>query len=128
MDKTTFISEITDPLKKSGYKKYRHYWFRPAGYCTICVFVQGSQWDKACYYVEIGAIERTDLTKPVPNYDWDIRHRCAGANGEDHISPDEFLNKLNQFEENLSEISSLSEFLSKINAVKVANQFFFDDF
>lgn len=128
MDKTSFVFEITIPLKKLGYKKYRHYWFKTAGYCTLCVCVQGSQWDKDCYYVEIGAIERNDLVKPVPNYDWDIRHRCMGTNGEVNISPNEFFEEFNKLHEKLSKVSSLSEFVSKINAVKGANQFFFGDF
>ena len=57
IDKEKLISEITAPLKSMGYKKRSNTWIKQSDSemnVFIVINIQGSQFDKKDYYVNLG--------------------------------------------------------------------------
>ncbi len=125
MNKQEFISTVDSELKALGYKRNRNYWYKANLNCLICMNIQGSQWDKNDYYVEIGLSSLGEERKFLPILDWDIRHRCTGINGELNISPEDLMTELQNLCSQLNNVNSLTEFIEKSNAVRIANQYLF---
>ena len=125
MKKQGFISVIASDLKSLGFKRNRNYWYQAISNDRICVNVQGSQWDKNDYYVEIGLTSLREERKFPPILDWDIRHRCTGIQGERNISPEDFMTELQSLYSKVKQVNSLSEFIEKNNAVRIVNQYMF---
>lgn len=124
MKKQNFVLEVAIALKELGYRKNGFYWYKLMDGYVLCVNVQGSQWDKHDYYVELG-IARSDHNCKNPTIlHWSIRHRCSGASGELNIMPWEFLEELDKFCQSMNNSSSMTEFLKQNHAVRVANQYF----
>ncbi len=124
MNKQEFAIEVAIALKKLGYRKNGLYWFKSMEEYVLCVNVQGSQWDKHDYYVELGIARSNPDCKNPTVLHWSIRHRCNGASGELNIMPTEFLTELNKFCQSLKNSASVTEFLNQNHAVRVANQYF----
>lgn len=124
MNKKDFVVEVAIELKKLGYRKNGFYWYKPMEEYILYVNVQGSQWDKDDYYVELGVARSDSACKNPTILHWIIRHRCNGASGELNIMPSEFLTELDKFCQSLKNSSSVTEFLKQNHAVKVGNQYF----
>ena len=125
MNKQEFISTVDSELKVLGYKRNRNYWYKENLNYLICLNIQGSQWDKNDYYVEIGLSSLGEKRKFLPILDWDIRHRCTGTKGELNISPEDLMTELQNLCSQLNNVNSLTEFIEKSNAVRIANQYLF---
>ena len=125
MNKQEFISAIASDLKTLGFKKNRNYWYQVISNNMFCVNVQGSQWDKNDYYVEIGLASLREERMFPPILDWDIRHRCTGIHGEHNISPEDFMTELQSLCSDWEQVNSLSEFIVKTHAVKIGDQYMF---
>ena len=125
MDKQTFISTIKPTLKAMGYRKHANYWYNSCNGYIFCVNMQGSQWSKDRYYVEIGIAYSQPGTENPTILQWHCRHRCQGRNGDVNILPEELVNYLTTFQNAISTASTISEFLSQNNAIQVANQYWF---
>ncbi len=125
MNKQEFISAADSELKALGYRRNRNYWYKASLNFLICLNIQGSQWDKNDYYVEIGLSSLREEQKFPPILDWDIRHRCTGVNGERNISPEDFMTELRNLCSQLNTVNSLTELIEKSNAVRIVNQYLF---
>ena len=125
MVKHTFISEISKPLKELGYRKCTNYWYRTANDLIFCINVQGSQWDKDDYYVEIGISFRDDSIRNPSLLRWYCRHRCCGINGEKNMEPGEFLLYVSKMFDNIRSNDDVEELLIKQHATKIVSQYWF---
>lgn len=124
MKKVDFIAEIKPVLKKYGFRKKGNYWYRDDETALVCVCVQGSQWNRDDYYVEIGISDYTTVVAPTITQ-WYCRHRCCGRNGEINITPQELLNSIIDLDSAIKEIGDVDIYLISKNAVKVVNQYWF---
>ena len=126
MIKLQFIAEIAALLKTQGFRKHRNYWYRIQNDLLLCVNVQGSQWDKNNYYVEIGAARLQESAKNPPVLSWLFCHRCKGPDGKDlNISLADCLQDMESVFCNFSSYDQLKNYLTTIKAVRVVNQFWF---
>lgn len=69
MDKETLISEITPQLKAMGYKKRNSTWIKqsdPEAELFVVLNIQGSQYDKNDYYVNLGVYIKALGQKSTP--------------------------------------------------------------
>lgn len=69
IDKEKLISEITAPLKSMGYKKRSNTWIKQSDSemnVFIVINIQGSQFDKKDYYVNLGVYIQALGQKCVP--------------------------------------------------------------
>ena len=126
MDKLTFISEIKPLLKAMGYRKNGNYWYKAVNDLTFCVNVQGLQWDKNDYYVNIGiAITNPSIKNPTQLH-WYCTHRCRGIDGEQtNIPPAEIIRIVNDtFPADMTS-AQMTSFLNKHKAQWVIGQFWF---
>lgn len=90
-----------------------------------CINVQGSQWDKNDYYVEIGFSFYAEECKTPRLLQWYCRHRCKGASGEKNISASDLLLAMKNTFEEVSVTEQITTFLQKHKAVKVVSLFWF---
>lgn len=101
MNKEDFIQEIRSPLKALGFRKNGQYWYKTYNDLLLCINVQGSQWDKNDYYVEIGAALANSGRKFPTLLYWEFCHRCVDhgqkINFDVNISPAVFLPKSKLF-------------------------------
>lgn len=125
MDKHTFISEISKPLKELGYRKRTNYWYKTANELIFCINVQGSQWDKDNYYVEIGVAKYEEEKKCPTILYWFCRHRCIGKNRDVNIEPEDLMRDLIILHNSISIWDDLLLFLDRCDAKKVVNQYWF---
>ena len=89
MIKSEFVPLAAAELKRTGFRKNGLYWYRPQADYLECVCVQGSQWDKDDYYVEIGFAKR-DMSRKNPTCrNWFAVHRCSGVKGDLNITVQE---------------------------------------
>ncbi len=86
MNKQSYIQELGPILKNQGYKKHGNYWYLSQGGAVLCINVQGSQWDKNDYYVNIGAAKEDSACKFPTILKWIWQHRCMGKEGELNLS------------------------------------------
>ena len=125
MDKQTFISEISDQLKKLDFKKAKSYWYKYCNDVIFCIHLQSSQWDPEDYYVEIGvALSANNFSRP-SLLQWYCRHRCCGITGDKNILPGEFMLCISYYLDKLSSFEDVEALLREENATKVASQYWF---
>lgn len=126
MVKNEFISEICAKMRELGYKKRGNYWYKAQKDLLLCINVQGSQWNKDNYYVEIGAsIIHHDLKNPTV-LGWYFRHRCKGQDGKElNILPRDFFQCIENTFSNLTSADQLPQYLAAKNAQKIVNQYRF---
>lgn len=123
MNKTLFISVVTPVLREMGFKKNKNYWYRYCKEYIECINVQGSQWDKNDYLVEIG-FAQTNLPQKFPTIlYWHCRHSVFGVAGQYNILPQELFDKLKIVFDSISSKEDLTEYLIKQNAIKVGTQY-----
>ena len=125
MDKQTFVSQIKPVLKQRNYRKNGNYWYKQALSYVCCINIQGSQWSKDDYYVNIGFYLPDPGIKNPTILHWYCRHRCIGKSGELNILPDEFLKCIEDVFGSVSSASQISVFLTSRNAQKIVNQYWF---
>lgn len=125
MEKQAFISEISKTLKLLGYRKSKNYWYRAYNDLIFCINVQGSQWDKNDYYIQIGVSFATNDIKNPSILQWYFRHRCSGKNGEKNILPDEFLSCLSEIFDKIHTADDIETLLREHQATKVVSQYWF---
>ena len=125
MTKLTFISEVKPLLKDLGFRKHGNYWYKTTGAYTYCVYVQGSQWNKENYYVEIGFAFPQDKFENPTVLHWYVRHRCSGTLGQLNISPGDLMASMNDVFWQVSTQQQIWELISSRNALKVASQYWF---
>lgn len=122
MIKSEFIIEVAALLKARGYRKRGNYWYKSHNDLLLCVNVQGSQWDKDDYYVNIGAALALEDRKYPSELRWIIRYRCETKSGEDrNISPEDMLEGMEYIFSDLTTADQIPQYLSKRKVVKVAN-------
>ena len=126
MNKQEFLTAIRPVLKEMHFRKHSNYWYKNLETVMICINVQGSQWSKDTYYVEIGATELPVEKRTPVVWEWTCRHRCRGTDNE-KIGPslDTVIHSLLQFQSELSKAGSIAAFLSERDATKGGKQFFF---
>lgn len=125
MDKLTFIAQIKPALKERGFRKNGNYWYKPVDEHLCCIFVQGSQWDKNNYYVELGfAMPTAERKNPTLLY-WLCRHRCNGCSGEVNILPHELLACVDEIFTAVTTTDQIPDFLESRDAQRVATQLWF---
>lgn len=124
MDKTTFISEVSKPLKEAGYKKTRNYWHKICNDLIFCINVQGSQWDRNDYYVEIGISLLDNISNP-SLLRWHCRHRCHGMNGGKNPQPDELFSCITEIFERIQTVDDVEDLLREKEATKIGSQYWF---
>ena len=126
MNKNEFIEAIKPYLKEKQYKKRGLYWYKRMEGLILCINVEGSQWDKNDYYVNIGIamFDSADCC-PFPTLlHWRIVHRCFGKAGQLHIEPQELYTEI-QKHLSIQDASELPKYLDERMAVQVVNQFWF---
>lgn len=123
MDKQSFISIIKPILKEIGYRNSGSYWYKVIDSHICCVNVQGSQWDKDDYYLNVGFAFTTHKNPTI--LQWYCRHRCIGISGELNLLPEELLKNMEDIFGAVSKTTQIPNFLIDRNAVKVASQFWF---
>lgn len=126
MSKKTFMFAIKAPLREFGYAKYGNYWYKTCGDILRCIYVQGSQWDKDNYYVELG-VSKADSSNLKPTVlHWIFRHRCIGKSGNEiNILPQELFQCMDDTFSDVTSVAQIPQYLAKRNAVKVVNQYWF---
>lgn len=125
MNKTEFMSKIAPLLKNDGFRKKASYWYMERNGVLFCIFVQGSQWDKEDYYVELG-IANSAVKKLTPTItEWYCRHRCTGLNGDKNILPEELLTCISALMKSVLVEDDINHFLIVQSAVKVVNQYWY---
>lgn len=125
MEKIEFINEIKRQLKIHGYHKHGNYWYKCFNDIYYCINVQGSQWSKVDYYVEIGLAQCNSSVKLPTILQWVCRHRCVGKMGSKNIEPDELLNDVAILHNSVSQWEDVPAFLKKHNAKEVVKQYWF---
>lgn len=126
MDKEQFLEEAKCDLKRLGFRKNRNYWYLEKNNLIFCVYVQGSQWDKNDYYVEMGiACSNASHGKNPTILNWFCRHRCTGTRGDKNICPSEMLSYVQEMIECVSGHQDLQSYMASKKAVKVVNQYWF---
>ena len=125
MDKINFISQIKPVLKQQNYRKDRNYWYKTVDNHICCINVEGSQWDKDNYYVEIGFSLLSTGYKNPRLLQWYCRHRCVGEFGDRNILPSELLASMDSVFGKVLLTSEIDEFLKDRHASKVVSQFWF---
>lgn len=125
MDRKAFIDGLGPVLMNLGYRKKGNYWYKNGTDLVYCVNVQGSQWSKDGYYVNVG-ISRTNIEGSTPTLlQWDYRHRCKGEQGEINISPKEVLDILEEIMHSVSSSSEIDSFLYGRKYKKIGTQYWF---
>ncbi len=126
MKKSEFIDAIKPVLKNDGYRKKGSYWYQQNGELLLCINVQGSQWDKNDYYVNIGIamFDSGDYYLFPTLLHWKIVHRCFGRTGQLNIEPHELFTEVEKHL-SISNTSDLPQYLKERNASQVANQLWF---
>ena len=125
MKKTEFIDQIGLCLKEQGFKNKGSYWHKAVDKHLCCVYVQGSQWDKEDYYVEIGFSDPIENGKCPTLLHWTCSHRCMGKNGDKNILPEDLLAEMGRIFDKVRTSEELVSFLEESKAVKVAGQLWF---
>lgn len=125
MDKLTFISQIKPILKQKNYRKNGNYWYKTVNDYICCINVQGSQWDKDDYYVQIGFSISADKHANPSIMQWYCSHRCKGASGEVNILPQELLAVMEDVFNQVTSASQIPTFLKNRNATRVGALFWF---
>ena len=125
MNKLTFLSEIAKPLKEMGFRKNKAYWYKAYNELLFCINVQGSQWCKNDYYVEIGVAFCSNEKSSPSLLQWYCRHRCIGANGEKNVLPGELLTSVSEIFDKIHSIEDLNNLLVEKQAAKVVSQYWF---
>ena len=125
MIKQEFLKEMKPRLKALGYRKNGNYWYQTTDRHICCIHVQGSQWSKDAYYVEVGFAFPAENNKMPTLLHWHCRHRCIGANGDKNPTPDEVFAEMEKIFGVVSLTDQIDAFLIQHAAKKVAAQFFF---
>lgn len=125
MDKISFITQINPVLQRLNFRKKGKYWYKNVDNHICCINVQGSQWSKDDYYVQIGfAFPVLDIQNPTI-LQWNCRHRCIGSSGEKNIHPQDLFWAIDNIFNKIKHTSEIPAFLKNIKAVKVASQLWF---
>lgn len=125
MDKKSFIDNVTVILKLKGYRKKGSYWYKDNDGILYCVNVQGSQWNKDNYYVNIGfALSNTDNKNP-SILQWYGRHRCRGKDGELNISTEDLLVNMDDVFGKILSVSDIDIFLKEHTHTRIGTQYWF---
>ena len=123
MDKQTFICALKEQLKKDGFRKQRNYWYKKEQDLCYCIFVQGSQWDKNDYYVEIGIDFRREKEFPTV-LDWSVRQRCRDQDGKErNISPSDLSRCMSHLFGKVKSLQDFYKFAQENQVVEVIHQF-----
>lgn len=127
MNKEDFIQEIRSPLKSLGFRKNGNYWFKEQNDLLQCIFVQGSQWDKNDYYVEIGAAPANSDRRFPTLLHWEFRHRCVDAgrrtNHDVNIPPSVLFDEMEKIFSGLTDAAHLTEYYQTHNVIGTANRY-----
>lgn len=76
MIKSEVIKSLKTLLKNNGYRTQGAYWFKESNDVIQFVNIQGSLWDKNNFYVNLGIMKKSHVTKKChPDYEWDIWFR-----------------------------------------------------
>ena len=119
MDKTAFISEITPVLRGMNYRKNRNYWYRFRDGYTECINVEGSQWDKNNYFIEIG-FALPDPQKKFPTLlEWYARHMVIGKGGQYNILPEELYREMEEIFGAATSVGDFPEIFAKYHGKRV---------
>lgn len=125
MKKNDFIFTISPILKDRGYKKRGSYWYFYDNNkkLILCINLQGSQWNKDSYYINIGIadIKEGQLYPSLLNWTW--RHRCRGEQGEVNIDTKVFVQSIDTYFSEYLEAKTPSDFYNKYNATFISNQY-----
>lgn len=125
MNKQIFLEIITQELKALGYKKNKNYWYKENNGYLMCINLQGSQWNKADYYVEFGiSLPDTNIKYPTV-YQWFCRHRCIGRAGDKNILPEDLLIFLSAAQRDYPDVTRIAEYIINQSKAKVTNQYWF---
>ena len=120
--KDNFIEEISPILKSEGYKRKRNYWYLLKNNVVFCINVQGSQWDKNNYYVNIGAKNNICENYYPTALQWTWSHRCTDTSGsENNISIKDFIKCKDVYFDDFVSLK-VDEFYNKYNAIKICEQ------
>ena len=122
MTKNEFISAAKTELKNRGFRKNGQYWYRNQADYLECIFVQGSQWDKDNYYVEIGFAEGTPEKRSPTLLHWIASHRCRGKQGDRNIELAEVFRDIETFFRQFSSKAALMEYLHAICHLKFSER------
>lgn len=119
MTEDEFIREIAGVLRAQGYRKNRKYWYRARDGYTECVNVQGSQWDKDAYSVEIGLVLPDPDKRFPPVWEWQVRHMIIGRGGQYNITPDELYRETDALFAPLTSAADIPARLAALGAQKI---------
>lgn len=123
MKKQEFIEEIAKIMKQQGFRKKGQYWFRNKSDYIECVCVQGSQWDKDDYYVNVGFAEANDTWKNPTELHWHSIHRCFDRSGNQlNILPQVLQDEMLRIFQDFASMKEVNDFLQRLNAVKVGSR------
>lgn len=76
MIKSDAIKSLKTSMKENGYKTQGNYWYKESFDVIHFAAIQGSQWDTNDFYVNIGIMKKSHVTKKChPDYEWDIWFR-----------------------------------------------------
>lgn len=125
MTKNEFTSTIAVELKREGFLKKGTYWYREKKDYLECFWIQGSQWEKDDYYVEIGFADKLP-NRRYPSYlHWFAAHRCKRNNCEINLALHDVLSECSMFFKNFSTKTDVLRFVNTFSPVNIAGQYRF---
>jgi hypothetical protein len=109
-------------MKDKGYRTQGNYWFKESNDIVQFVAVQGSQWNKNDFYVNVGIMKKSHVTKKChPDYEWEIWFRYPGNNMQPE--PDNIMAFVIESHNQMSSIKSIN---SIYNEGKLPQNYFRD--
>lgn len=124
MTKKEFISKVKPILKSKGYIKKNNYWYLINNDILLCINVEGSQWSKDDYYVNVGMADKIENNFP-SIIKWKWVYRCIGENGDLNISVNDFLLCTTNIFKEINNGTDLDSFYRNHNAVIINGRYMF---
>ncbi len=116
INKKQIILEAKEKLKQLGFRKNKNYWYRYDNEWICCFCIQGSQWDRENYYINIGMAKRCESGYFPTELNWLWRHRCRVDNEELNIPLVAALEQLEEYYKNFCIDKDMNRFLKENNA------------
>ncbi len=120
--KDDFLLKVATILKQRKYKRRKNYWYLAKNNLIFCIYVQGSQWNKNNYYVNIGVKEDCLALSYPTELHWTWWHRCTNTNGQEiNISIQSLVDCFDMYFNDYVSMD-VKEFYSKYKAIKIGER------
>lgn len=123
MKKEIIIQQLKPVLQKRGYRKRGYYWYKSQNGIIFCLNIQGSQWSKDDYYVNVGVAKEDTMCKFPTILNWVWRHRCKGEKGEINMDLQDIVTCMDKYFSAYIDADSPNDFYRKFSAECIAEQY-----